>query len=178
MAGGDGSQALVASIAAEHDVPYVCVPAGTRNHFAFDIGIDRADVVGALEAFFDGSERRIDLARVNGRVFVNNVSMGLYGKVVQSQEYRDTKLRTVIDALPELLGPGSGAVRPPVHRSGRFRIRRRAAPAGVKQPLRARPTGDAGQPRGIRPRHARGGGRRHRTTIPRVEGMDHADLSG
>jgi diacylglycerol kinase family enzyme len=107
MAGGDGSQALVASIAAEHDVPYVCVPAGTRNHLAFDIGIDRADVVGALDAFFDGSERRIDLARVNGRVFVNNVSMGLYGKVVQSQEYRDAKLRTVIETLPEFLGPGA-----------------------------------------------------------------------
>jgi diacylglycerol kinase family enzyme len=107
MAGGDGSQALVASIAAEHDVAYVCVPAGTRNHFAFDIGIDRADVVGALDAFFDGSERRIDLARVNGRVFVNNVSMGLYGRVVQSQEYRDAKLRTVIETLPELLGPGA-----------------------------------------------------------------------
>ncbi len=107
MAGGDGSQALVASIAAQHDVPYVCVPAGTRNHFAFDVGIDRADIVGALDAFFDGSERRIDLARVNGRVFVNNASMGLYGKVVQSQEYRDAKLRTVIDSLPELLGPGA-----------------------------------------------------------------------
>jgi diacylglycerol kinase family enzyme len=107
MAGGDGSQAVVAAIAAEHDLPYVCVPAGTRNHFALDVGLDRDDPVGALEAFVDGSERRIDLGRVNGRVFVNNASMGLYGRIVRSPEYRDAKLRTVIEMLPELVGPES-----------------------------------------------------------------------
>jgi diacylglycerol kinase family enzyme len=105
MAGGDGSQALVATIAAEHDVPHVCVPAGTRNHFALDLGIDREDVVGALDAFVDAVERRVDLARVNGRVFVNNASMGLYAKVVQSEAYRDAKLQTAADMLPDLLGP-------------------------------------------------------------------------
>ncbi len=105
MAGGDGSQAIVAAVASRHDLPYVCVPAGTRNHFALDIGVDRDDVIGALDAFQRGSERRIDLAQVNGRVFVNNASIGFYGKVVQSPEYRDAKLRTVIDMLPELLGP-------------------------------------------------------------------------
>ena len=68
MAGGDGSQALVAAIAAEHDLPYACIPAGTRNHFALDLGVDRDDVVGALDAFVDGGERRVDLAEVNGRV--------------------------------------------------------------------------------------------------------------
>ena len=62
MAGGDGSQALVAGIASEHDVPFVCIPAGTRNHFALDLGVDRDDVVGALDAFIDGYERRVDLA--------------------------------------------------------------------------------------------------------------------
>ncbi|HEX6660148.1 MAG TPA: diacylglycerol kinase family protein [Ilumatobacter sp.] len=107
MAGGDGSQAAVAAVAAEHDVPYVCVPAGTRNHFAIDIGVDRNDVVGALDAFIDGAERRIDLARVNGRFFVNIASMGLYGAIVQSPAYRDAKLRTVIEMLPDLVGPGS-----------------------------------------------------------------------
>jgi diacylglycerol kinase family enzyme len=107
MAGGDGSQGAVAAVAAEHDIPYVCVPAGTRNHFALDIGVDPRGVVNALDAFFDGPERRIDLARLNGRVFVNNASMGLYGKIVQSREYRAAKLRTAIERLPELLGPGS-----------------------------------------------------------------------
>jgi len=106
MGGGDGSQAAVAAVAAEHDIPYVCVPAGTRNHFALDIGVYPADVVGALDAFFDATERRIDPARVNGRVFVNNASLGLYGRIVQSPVYRDAKFRTVIELLPDLVGPG------------------------------------------------------------------------
>jgi diacylglycerol kinase family enzyme len=105
MAGGDGSQALVAGVAAEHDIPFVCIPAGTRNHFALDLGVDREDVVGALDAFSGGFERRVDLARVNGRVFVNNVSFGVYAAIVQSDEYRDAKLGTAARMLPELLGP-------------------------------------------------------------------------
>lgn len=105
MAGGDGSQAVVAAIASEVDLPYACIPAGTRNHFALDLGVDRRDVVGALDAFVDGGERRVDLAEVNGRVFVNNVSLGLYADAVQRSEYRDAKLRTLLDAMPEALGP-------------------------------------------------------------------------
>lgn len=105
MAGGDGSQALVATVASRRGVPHVCIPAGTRNHFALDLGLDRDDVVGALDAYFDGVERQIDLATVNGRVFVNNASLGLYAKVVQSPEYRDAKLRTASTMLPDLLGP-------------------------------------------------------------------------
>jgi diacylglycerol kinase family enzyme len=105
MAGGDGSQALVATVASEHGIPHVCVPAGTRNHFALDLGIDRDDVVGALDAFQDGLERRVDLARVNGRVFVNNASMGLYAKIVQSPAYREAKLKTAADVLPDMIGP-------------------------------------------------------------------------
>jgi diacylglycerol kinase family enzyme len=105
MAGGDGSQALVAGIASEHGVPFVCIPAGTRNHFALDLGIDRDDVVGALDAFLQGYQRPVDLARVNGRVFVNNVSFGVYAAIVQSDEYRDAKLNTAAKMLPELLGP-------------------------------------------------------------------------
>jgi diacylglycerol kinase family enzyme len=97
MAGGDGSQAVVARIAAEHDLPYACVPAGTRNHFALDLGVNRDDVVGALDAFVDGGERRVDLADVNGRVFVNNVSLGVYADAVQESGYRDAKLRTLLD---------------------------------------------------------------------------------
>src|SRR5215207_7811945 len=81
MAGGDGSMAVVAARAAAHDIAFVCVPAGTRNHLALDLGVDRDDPVGALEAFTDGIERRVDLAEVNGRVFVNNVSLGVYARV-------------------------------------------------------------------------------------------------
>ena len=67
MAGGDGSQALVAEVAMQHDVPYVCVPAGTRNHLALDLGLDRDDVVGALDGFVAGVPHRIDVGFVNGR---------------------------------------------------------------------------------------------------------------
>lgn len=100
-AGGDGTQALVATIAAELDLPFACIPAGTRNHFALDLGVDRDDVVGALDAFVDGGERRVDLAEVNGRVFVNNVSLGLYAEAVQRSGYRDAKIRTVLDTIPD-----------------------------------------------------------------------------
>ena len=106
MAGGDGSQAIVAAIAAERELPYACIPAGTRNHFALDLGVDRDDVVGALDAFVDGGERTVDLAEVNGRVFVNNVSLGVYAESVQKQEYRDAKIRTILDTVPDMLGPG------------------------------------------------------------------------
>jgi diacylglycerol kinase family enzyme len=107
MAGGDGSQALVAAVAARHQIPHVVVPAGTRNHFALDLGLDRNQVVAALDAYRDGHELRVDLAEVNGRVFVNNASLGLYAKIVQSPEYRDAKLKTAAGLLPAVLGPGA-----------------------------------------------------------------------
>jgi diacylglycerol kinase family enzyme len=110
MAGGDGSQAIVATVAMQHDVAHVCIPAGTRNHFALDLGLDRDDVIGALDAFTDGVERRIDLARVNEHVFVNNASLGVYARVVQSKCYRDGKLRTWKRMLPEMLGHGAAPI--------------------------------------------------------------------
>ena len=109
MAGGDGSQALVAAIAVEHDLPYACIPSGTRNHFALDLGVDREDVVGALDAFVDGGERYVDLGEVNGRVFVNNVSLGVYAKAVGQDQYRETKLKTLLDTLTDTLGPDGEA---------------------------------------------------------------------
>ena len=105
MAGGDGSQAIVAAVAARHQIAHVCVPAGTRNHFALDLGLDRADVTGALDAYTDQIERRVDLACVNGHPFVNNCSLGLYARIVQSPQYRDAKLKTAADVLPDLIGP-------------------------------------------------------------------------
>jgi diacylglycerol kinase family enzyme len=104
MAGGDGSQAEVAAVAARAGIPYACIPAGTRNHFALDLGVDRDDVVGALDALVWGGERRVDLADVNGRVFVNNVSLGVYADAVQNAGYRDAKLRTLLETIPEVAG--------------------------------------------------------------------------
>jgi diacylglycerol kinase family enzyme len=102
MAGGDGSQAIVAELAARHDLPYACIPAGTRNHFALDLGVDRDDVVGSLDALVDGGERRVDLAEVNGRVFVNNVSLGFYAAAVQRDGYREAKLKTMLEVAPAI----------------------------------------------------------------------------
>jgi len=104
-AGGDGTQAIVAAVAADNDLPFACIPAGTRNHFALDLGVDRDDLVGALDAFTNGGEKRVDLGEVNGQVFVNNVSLGLYAEAVQHEDYRGAKLRTLLDMAPEVAGP-------------------------------------------------------------------------
>jgi len=85
-AGGDGSVATVAAVAVERDLPFVVVPYGTRNHFARDLGLDRDDPLGALEAF-DGEERRVDVARAGERRFLNNVSLGLYAELVHRREH-------------------------------------------------------------------------------------------
>lgn len=107
VAGGDGSQGIVASVAASCGVAMVVVPTGTRNHFALDLGLDSDDVIGALDAFGDSVERRIDLGDVNGRAFVNNVSLGVYASIVRSPEYRAAKVETTLSTLPMVLGPGS-----------------------------------------------------------------------
>jgi diacylglycerol kinase family enzyme len=110
VAGGDGSLGVAAAAARAHGLPFVCVPAGTRNHFALDLGVDRHDLVGALDAFGDhGVERSIDVAEVNGRVFLNNVSLGIYGEAVQQTAYRDAKVRTLVETTAEVLGPSRAA---------------------------------------------------------------------
>jgi diacylglycerol kinase family enzyme len=109
MAGGDGSLAIVAATARAHDLPFVCVPAGTRNHFALDLGVDRHDLVGALDAFTDGVERLVDLGVVNGRLFLNNVSLGIYGEAVRQSTYRDAKARTLLETARRVLGPSEAA---------------------------------------------------------------------
>lgn len=86
MAGGDGSLAPVTEVALERDLPFVCVPYGTRNHFARDLGLDRNDPLAALEAF-SGAERRIDVGRADGELFLNNVTLGLYAQLVHRREH-------------------------------------------------------------------------------------------
>lgn len=87
MAGGDGSLAPVAGVAIERGLPFVCIPFGTRNHFARDVGLDRNDPIGALDAFVDRSERTIDVGRANDRLFLNNVSLGVYARLVHRREH-------------------------------------------------------------------------------------------
>jgi len=103
VAGGDGTQALVAGIATEHGLPFMVISAGTRNHFALDLGLDREDPGSCLDALTDGVEVHVDLGLVGGRTFVNNASFGAYAAVVQSPAYRDDKVGTTLDLLPDLL---------------------------------------------------------------------------
>ncbi|WP_405821197.1 diacylglycerol/lipid kinase family protein [Streptomyces sp. NBC_01390] len=126
VAGGDGTQALVAGVAAEHDLPFLVVSAGTRNHFAMDLGLDRDDPATCLDALTDagGVELRVDLGFLDSgiggtggdgdgtavsRPFVNNASFGAYASIVQSPAYRDDKVGTTLGLLPELLTFERGA---------------------------------------------------------------------
>ena len=109
VAGGDGTQALVAGIAAEHGLPFLVISAGTRNHFALDLGLDREDPSTCLDALTDGEELRIDLGIIGGRTFVNNASFGAYAEVVRSPAYRDDKRGTTLQMMPDLLNGHRGA---------------------------------------------------------------------
>ena len=109
VAGGDGTQALVAAVAAEHAMPFVVISAGTRNHFALDLGLDREDPATCLGALSDGVELRVDLGLINGQVFVNNASFGAYAEIVESPAYRDDKRNTTLDLLPDVLHGHRGA---------------------------------------------------------------------
>lgn len=88
VAGGDGSLGAVAAAAVDRGLPFVCVPFGTRNHFAKDVGLDCDDPLGTLAAFREGVERRVDVGRVGERLFLNNVSLGLYAGLVHRREQR------------------------------------------------------------------------------------------
>ena len=170
MAGGDGSQALVATVASRHGIPHVVVPAGTRNHFALDLGLDRDDVVGALDAFSDAVERTIDLATVNGRVFVNNASLGPLredrpGAGVPRRQDADGGGHAARPARP-----GRRAARSALRRPRRARPRDGAHGAGVQQPLPARRHVRQGHPGADRPGPARRRRGPHRRASVRPSG--------
>ncbi len=109
VAGGDGTQALAAGVAAEHGIPFMVITAGTRNHFALDLGLDRDDPSACLGALSDGVELRVDLGMINGQAFVNNASFGAYAEVVETPAYRGDKLNTTLNLLPDLLEGHRGA---------------------------------------------------------------------
>ncbi len=123
VAGGDGTQAIVAGVAAEHRIPFLVISAGTHNHFALDLGLDRDDPATCLAALNDGVELHIDLGEINGRPFVNTASFGAYAEVVQSPEYRDDKTQTTLRQLPDLLLGHRGA-----------RLRAQAGRTGIEAP--------------------------------------------
>jgi diacylglycerol kinase family enzyme len=119
VAGGDGTLGLVASAAIERGLPFVCVPRGTRNHFARDLGLDPSDPVAALAAF-GGTERAVDVGRAGGRIFLNNVSIGLYAGLVRERERHHIRHglvatgRAILRSLhhrPDVLTIGQGRIR-------------------------------------------------------------------
>jgi diacylglycerol kinase family enzyme len=109
VAGGDGTQAVVAAVAAEYGIPFVVVTAGTRNHFALDLGLDRDDPAACLSALDDGVDMQVDLGSAGGRTFVNNASFGAYAEVVQTSAYRDDKVGSTLELLPDLIHGHRGA---------------------------------------------------------------------
>lgn len=110
VAGGDGSLGVIAAVALERELPFVPIPFGTRNHFARDVGFDRDDPVGALAAFA-GPERRVDVGAVGERVFLNNVSLGVYASFVHDPA---RKTRNRLMALARMAPAGLGRSRRPL----------------------------------------------------------------
>ncbi|HET9173950.1 MAG TPA: diacylglycerol kinase family protein [Candidatus Saccharimonadales bacterium] len=92
ISGGDGSIGAVAQEALKHDVPMVVLPGGTRCHFARDIGLEPRHIIDALLGY-NGVERHVDVASINGRIFLNNASFGLYADIVDHPQYRFHKAK-------------------------------------------------------------------------------------
>ena len=135
MAGGDGSQALVASIAVECGVPFVCVTAGTRNHFAQDLGLDREDP-------------RAERPRVSGRGrTADRLRHGQRSVLRQQRVARRLRGDRPAGRLPRreggndqghaagAVGEHRRALRSAVHDPGRHRGRRRLRHPGLEQPV-------------------------------------------
>jgi diacylglycerol kinase family enzyme len=91
IGGGDGTVGAVAGLLAETDVALGVLPLGTLNHYARDAGIP-ADIEAAVSVIADGHIRHVDVAEVNGRVFVNNSSVGLYPLMVRDRERQQEHL--------------------------------------------------------------------------------------
>ena len=85
IGGGDGTLSTAAGVLVEHDIPMAVLPLGTLNHFARDLGIP-ADLEDAVRNVATGRRERIDVGEVNGRVFINNSSLGLYPSIVRRRE--------------------------------------------------------------------------------------------
>ena len=101
IAGGDGSLARVAGVAIDLGVPFSCIPSGTRNHFAMDLGIDRADPTKALSAAFEGVPVNVDVGRINKRIFLNNVSFGVYADAIADPHYREDRTKSLVGATAD-----------------------------------------------------------------------------
>ena len=90
-AGGDGTVSAVASALAGSDVPLALLPTGTLNHFARDVGLP-AELADCVRVAVAGNTKAVDVGEVNGRVFINNASIGLYPAIVRRREKQQRRL--------------------------------------------------------------------------------------
>ena len=105
VSGGDGTIGAVATVAIEYNIPLVVLPGGTRCHFARDTGLDPKHIEDSLNCF-EGIETKIDVGSINGRIFLNNASLGLYADIVDNDNYREHKVATSRTVLQKLLQTG------------------------------------------------------------------------
>lgn len=99
VAGGDGSMRCAVEVildAAPH-TPLLPIPAGTRNHFAHDLGIEDLDT--AVDIATSGTTFAIDVGRVNKALFVNNSSIGMYPRLVAHREARESRMPKGVAAI-------------------------------------------------------------------------------
>lgn len=90
-AGGDGTISAIASALVDTDIALAVLPLGTLNHFARDLGVP-LDAAAAVDIALNGKRRAIDVGEVNGRVFVNNASLGLYPAMVHRRQKQQRRL--------------------------------------------------------------------------------------
>jgi diacylglycerol kinase family enzyme len=89
--GGDGTINAVASVMVGSGVHFGVLPLGTLNHFAKDLGIP-LDLDEAVRNLAEGVPRQVDVGEVNGRIFLNNSSLGLYPDIVRDREKQQSRL--------------------------------------------------------------------------------------
>jgi YegS/Rv2252/BmrU family lipid kinase len=90
-AGGDGTISTVAGALAGSDKILGVLPAGTLNHFAKDLGIP-LDLESAVRTIMEGNATAVDVGEVNGRIFINNSSLGIYPQIVSRREAQQQRL--------------------------------------------------------------------------------------
>ena len=106
VAGGDGTIRCAAGVVADSEVALVPVPAGTRNHFAKEVGVETLEAAGEA-ASSSGQVVQVDLGDVNGEPFVNNANIGAYPRIVREREVHEKRfssktVATVLASVKEL----------------------------------------------------------------------------
>ena len=89
--GGDGTVSSLAAALADGTIALGVLPLGTLNHFAKDLRLP-LELEAAVERVARGAIERVDIGEVNGRVFINNSSLGLYPAIVRDRELQRKRL--------------------------------------------------------------------------------------